>query len=67
MRKLSNKSNLQLDTSNKIIFAINANEEDNISKLIELVTEQLDNAIKEQFTEEKSLETAILCELILME
>lgn len=67
LQRIGNKSNLQLDTSNKIIFAINANEEDNISKLIELVTEQLDNAIKEQFTEEKSLETAILCELILME
>lgn len=68
LQRIGNKSNLQLDTSNKIIVAINENsEQDVIDKLIELVIKQLDDAIKEQFIEDKSLETAILCELILME
>lgn len=68
LQRIGNKSNLQLDTSNKIIFAINENiQQDDINTLIELVMKQLDDAIKEQFIEDRSLETAILCELILME
>jgi hypothetical protein len=68
LKRIGNKSNLQLDTSNQIIFAINENiEQDDIHTLIELVIKKLDDAIKEQFIEDQSLETAILCELILME
>lgn len=70
LSRLGNKTSLQLDTSNKIISAIDEHiktAEDDIKKLIKLVVEQLDEAITEQFTEDKSLEAAILCELILME
>lgn len=66
LQRIGNKSNLQLDTSNKIIVAINENsEQDDISNLIELVIKQLDDVTKEQFIEDKSLKMAILCELIL--
>lgn len=70
LSRIGNKTSLQLDTSNKITSAITECRETaeyDIKKLIELVAEQLDDAIKGQFTEDKSLETAILCELILME
>ncbi|MDP2894823.1 MAG: hypothetical protein Q8N78_10715, partial [Sulfurimonas sp.] len=68
LTRIGNKSNLQLDTSNKIIVSINKNiEQEDIHKLIKLVMTQLDEIIKEQFIEDRSLETAILCELILME
>lgn len=70
LQRLGNKNISQLDTTNRICSEIDKHLHqcnDQIEQLLILVTGDLAEKVKNSFTEEHDLQTAILCELILKE